>query len=179
MYSPFAREWGLQRSLPERLFDHYEATGDETFKNANVMFLTENYRSHQEILNFPSENFYGGQLVARGHANQPAHPRLGPLVFYTARGKEEKDHDHSFMNLAEVDEVVKRVKELAGDWPTKEWGEMDLSQIAVLAAYRYQVQCLLITNHKLRITQTQSFTKMAISNSCRYKLSETSSGKRT
>ena len=179
MYSPFAREWGLQRSLPERLFDHYEATGDETFKNANVMFLTENYRSHQEILNFPSENFYGGQLVARGHADQPAHPRLGPLVFYTARGKEEKDHDHSFMNLAEVDEVVKRVKELAGDWPTKEWGEMDLSQIAVLAAYRYQVQCLLITNHKLRITQTQSFTKMAISNSCRYKLSETSSGKRT
>ena len=141
VYSPFAREWGLQRSLPERLFDHYEATGDETFKNANVMFLTENYRSHQEILNFPSENFYGGQLVARGHANQPAHPRLGPLVFYTARGKEEKDHDHSFMNLAEVDEVVKRVKELAGDWPTKEWGEMDLSQIAVLAAYRYQVQC--------------------------------------
>ena len=144
VYSPFAREWGLQRSLPERLFDHYEATGDETFKNANVMFLTENYRSHQEILNFPSENFYGGQLVARGHADQAAHPRLGPLVFYTARGKEEKDQENSFINLAEVNEVVRRVKELAEDWPTKEWGEMDLSQIAVLAAYRYQVRCLVI-----------------------------------
>ena len=36
------------------------------------------------------------------------------------------------------------MNELAEDWPTKEWGKKDLSQIAVLAAYRYQVRCLVI-----------------------------------
>ena len=66
VYSRYAWQWGLGRSLPERLFEHYERSEDRQFKDAHVMFLIENYRCHEEILRFPSDNFYGKQLVCRG-----------------------------------------------------------------------------------------------------------------
>ena len=71
---------------------------------------------------------------------QPAHPKYGPLLFFSARGREKKEHDNSYINLSEVDEVVKRVKEVANNWPTREWGQKKLSEIAVLSSYRYQVR---------------------------------------
>ena len=136
VYSPHARKWGLQRSLPERLYAQYSEHKRGELDIPNVIFLTENYRCHPEILQFPSDNFYGKELIARG--NQAAHPRLGPLMFFSARGKESKHTDNSYINAAEVDEVVTRVKQLAYDWP-EEWGKRALSQIAVLSAYRAQV----------------------------------------
>ncbi|XP_067043097.1 3'-5' exoribonuclease HELZ2-like isoform X4 [Acropora muricata] len=140
VYSPYARQLGLEKSLAERLFDLYEQE-EESTKQSNVLFLTENYRSNEEILKFPSFHFYGDELVASGHNSHPAHPKYGPLLFFSARGKEEKEQDNSYVNLSEVDEVVKRVKEIANNWPT-EWGPRKLSDIAVLSSYRYQVQAI-------------------------------------
>ena len=139
VYSPKARCLGLQKSLAERLFDMYDKNESEAMRESNVLFLTENYRCHQDILQFPSDNFYGEKLVARGHASQRAHPKYGPLLFFSARGKEQKEHDNSYINLSEVYEVVKRVKEVAQNWPTAVWGSKKLSEIAVLSSYRYQV----------------------------------------
>ena len=139
VYSPEARQLGLQKSLAERLFDMYEKDKQEAMKKSKVLFLTENYRSHQEILQFPSDNFYGEKLVARGQALQPAHPKYGPLLFFSARGKEQREHDNSYINLSEVYEVVKRVKEVANSWPASIWGPKELSEIAVLSSYRHQV----------------------------------------
>ena len=133
MYSHLAREWGLQRSLPERLFDHLYR--EEQPLNCKVMFLTENYRCHPEILQFPSYNFYQSGLIARGE--QVSHPRLGAMLFYSVHGVEEA-RENLYINTAEVDEVVKRVKELANDWPV-EWKKKDLSQIGVISAYMTQV----------------------------------------
>ena len=120
VYSPQARSLGLQKSLAERLFDLYDKHEVEESKNnpnlkeeSNVLFLTENYRCHDDILKFPSDNFYGRKLVARGHDSQPAHPNYGPLLFFSARGKEIKEQDNSYINLSEVYEVEKRVKEIA------------------------------------------------------------------
>ena len=143
VYSPQARSLGLQKSLAERLFDVYEkhkadALNSSSKEDPNVLFLTENYRCHKDILQFPSDNFYGEKLVARGHANQPAHPKYGPLLFFSARGKEKKEHDNSYINLSEVCEVAKRVEEIANSWPSI-WGSKELSDIAVLSSYRYQV----------------------------------------
>ena len=50
----------------------------------------------------------------------------------------EEARENSYINKAEVDEIVKRVKELAGDWPV-EWREKDLSKIGVVSAYLSQV----------------------------------------
>ncbi len=132
MYSHFARDWGLQRSLPERLFDHYYG---KPHSDCSVMLLTENYRCHPDILQFPSDNFYGKELIAR--SEHASHPRLRPLLFFSVHGVEEA-MENSYINTAEVDEVVKRVKELADDWPV-EWKEKDLSQIGVISAYMTQV----------------------------------------
>ena len=145
--SPQARRLGLQKSLPERLFDVYdkhraEASNFNSKEDRNVLFLTENYRCHQDILQFPSDNFYGEKLVARGH--QPAHPKYGPLLFFSARGKEKKEHENSYINLSEVYEVVKRVEEIAKSWPSI-WGPKKLSDIAVLSSYRYQVNVRIIS----------------------------------
>ncbi|XP_068761003.1 3'-5' exoribonuclease HELZ2-like isoform X3 [Montipora capricornis] len=158
VYSPQARQLGLQKSLAERLFDQYSAEEEEHLRRqSNVLFLTENYRCHEEILKFPSYNFYGDKLIARGCQMQPAHPKYGPLLFFSARGREKKEHDNSYTNLSEVDEVVKRVKEVANNWPTYEWGQKKLSEIAVLSSYRYQVQAI-----RNRLSKERAFTDVKV-----------------
>ena len=74
---------------------------------------------------------------------QPAHPRMNPLLFFSARGLEKREQDKSYLNVAEVSEVVKRVVQLADDWPDV-WGPKDLKQIAVLSAYRFQVHIKIV-----------------------------------
>ena len=138
MYSPYARELGLQKSLPERLFDLLYCEKPE--RNCEIMFLTENYRCHPEILQFSSYNFYGEGLKAS--CEQPSHPRLQPLLFYSVYGMEEA-REISYINKTEVEEVVKRVKELANDWP-EEWKVKDLSRIGVVSAYDSQVFSLVL-----------------------------------
>ena len=150
MYSHYARRWGLQRSLPERLFDHYY---ENKQSDCSVMLLTENYRCHPDILQFPSDNFYGEELIAR--SDQVAHPRLGPLLFFSVCGVEEA-RENSYINEAEVEEVVKRVKELANDWP-EEWKEKDLSQIGVISAYMTQVPFLKDVLWQACLTPSSSF----------------------
>ena len=138
VFSPQAKKWTFQISLQERLFYDYKQRRKESPLDPNLIMLTENYRSNERVLQFSSDMFYGGGLTAG--SKQPLHPRLGPLAFYAALGKEEiDDSNSSYRNLAEVNEVVKRVKELSDCWPEEEWDKKDLSQIAVISSYRYQV----------------------------------------
>lgn len=125
-------------SLQERLFYDYDRRRKEAKQDPNVIYLTTNYRSNEQILQFSSDMFYG-QLSCG--SNQPLHPWLGPLVFYSAFGEEEMAENHSsYRNLAEVNEVVKRVKELMDCWP-QQWGSIpDPKQVAVVSSERYQVQ---------------------------------------
>ena len=138
MFSPQAVKWGYQMSLQERLFYDYKEQRKEKTLDPNLILLTQNYRSNKRVLQFSSDMFYGGKLSSG--SKQPLHPLLGPLVFYSALGKEEIEQNHSsYRNLAEVSEVVKRVKELTDSWPDAEWGPKDLKQVAVVSSYRYQV----------------------------------------
>lgn len=138
MFSPLAAKWGYQMSLQERLFYDYKERRKEKTRDPNLIFLTENYRSNEQVLQFSSDMFYGGKLSSC--SKQPLHPLLGPLVFYSALGKEELEQNHSsYRNLAEVNEVVKRVKQLTDSWPDDEWGPKDLKEVAVVSSYRYQV----------------------------------------
>ncbi|KAJ7378405.1 helicase [Desmophyllum pertusum] len=141
VFSPQAKKWGFQMSLQERLFYDYKKGQKEKSLDPNLIMLTENYRSNEQVLQFSSDMFYGGELGSG--SDQPLHPWLGPLVFYSALGKEEiEENNSSYRNLAEVNEVVKRVKELADYWPEAEWGPKDLKQIAVVSSYRYQVKTI-------------------------------------
>ena len=138
VFSPQAVKWGYQISLQERLFHDYKERRKEKTLDPNLILLTQNYCSNEQVLKFSSDMFYGGKLSSG--SKQPLHPLLGPLVFYSALGKEEIEQSHSsYRNLAEVNEVVKRVKELTDSWPEAEWGPRDLKQVAVVSSYRYQV----------------------------------------
>ena len=44
----------------------------------------------------------------------------------------------SYRNLAEVSEVVRRVKQLVDDWP-EVWGTCNPTEVCVVAPYHYQV----------------------------------------
>ena len=104
------------------------------------MVLTKNYRSHPDILDFSSEIFYENLLVAASSPEQPRHPCIPPLTFYSAMGQEEFEQNlGSYRNMAEVDEVVRQVQELAENWP-REWGPYSPEEICVVAPYYYQVQ---------------------------------------
>ena len=117
-----------------------------------VVLLTENYRCHAKILEFPSDCFYGGELVPEG--DQSTHDSVPVLSFYTAQGMDNRDDASlAYYNDAEVAEVVKRVEELIELWP-KDWSK----NIGVLTPYRDQVftytnctDCLI--NHSTMIAQ--------------------------
>ena len=144
--------FGPRRSLLERLFNHYKqsiktlsqsspSSDDNTasLRTPYVVLLTQNYRCHAKILEFPSDCFYDGKLLAKG--DQRTHDLIPVLSFYTAQGVDQRvEEGLAYYNLAEVAEVVKQVEELTDIWP-KDWGEMN---IGVVTPYHDQVFILTI-----------------------------------
>ncbi|XP_010615101.1 probable helicase with zinc finger domain isoform X1 [Fukomys damarensis] len=131
VYSEFARERNLHVSLLDRLYEHYPA------EFPCRILLCENYRSHEAIINYTSELFYEGKLMASG--KQPAHKDFYPLTFFTARGEDvQEKNSTAFYNNAEVFEVVERVEELRRKWPVA-WGKLDDGSIGVVTPYADQV----------------------------------------
>lgn len=132
VFSQFAQERRFNKSLLERLYDHYP----QNFRCK--ILLCENYRSHEAIINYTSELFYEQKLIASG--KQMSHPHWYPLTVFTARGEDVQDvNSTSFYNNAEVYEVVERVSELQRTWPT-EWGTRDENSIGIVTPYYDQVQ---------------------------------------
>ncbi|KAF3852034.1 hypothetical protein F7725_005389 [Dissostichus mawsoni] len=131
VYSEFARERNLHVSLLDRLYEHYPA------EYPCRILLCENYRSHEAIINYTSELFYDGKLMASG--KQPSHKDFYPLTFFTARGEDvQEKNSTAYYNNAEVFEIVERVEELRKKWPVA-WGKLDDGSIGVVSPYADQV----------------------------------------
>uniref|UniRef100_A0A673CGS7 Probable helicase with zinc finger domain n=1 Tax=Sphaeramia orbicularis TaxID=375764 RepID=A0A673CGS7_9TELE len=131
VYSEFARERNLHVSLLDRLYEHYPP------EFPCRILLCENYRSHEAIINYTSELFYDGKLMASG--KQPSHKDFYPLTFFTARGEDvQEKNSTAYYNNAEVFEIVERVEELRKKWPVA-WGKLDEGSIGVVSPYADQV----------------------------------------
>uniref|UniRef100_A0A8C6UEP2 Probable helicase with zinc finger domain n=1 Tax=Neogobius melanostomus TaxID=47308 RepID=A0A8C6UEP2_9GOBI len=131
VYSEFARERNLHVSLLDRLYEHYPS------EYPCRILLCENYRSHEAIINYTSELFYDGKLMASG--KQPSHKDFYPLTFFTARGEDvQEKNSTAYYNNAEVFEIVERVEELRKKWPVA-WGKLDEGSIGVVSPYADQV----------------------------------------
>ncbi|XP_058266742.1 probable helicase with zinc finger domain isoform X2 [Hemibagrus wyckioides] len=131
VYSEFARERNLHVSLLDRLYEHYPS------EYPCRILLCENYRSHEAIINYTSDLFYEGKLMASG--KQPPHKDFYPLTFFTARGEDvQEKNSTAYYNNAEVFEIVERVEEIRKKWPVA-WGKLDEGSIGVVSPYADQV----------------------------------------
>jgi hypothetical protein len=90
----------------------------------SIIKLVQNYRSHEAILKFPNEQFYGGDLKPHG-ALQDINAYLGssylqnkkfPVVFHTIFGKDDREASSpSFFNIDEATQVKLYIQQLKED----------------------------------------------------------------
>ncbi|KAK1217312.1 hypothetical protein PQX77_020052 [Marasmius sp. AFHP31] len=141
--STVARKLGLEVAFIERLmarevYDEVEGYG------TSVVKLTKNYRSHNAILKFPNERFYGGDLepcadpkVANLFLNSShlASPKF-PIVFHSISRKDDREASlPSFFNIDEVTAVKALVQRLRSDRRLR----LTDNDIGVIAPYHAQV----------------------------------------
>ncbi|EDQ86935.1 uncharacterized protein MONBRDRAFT_38187 [Monosiga brevicollis MX1] len=155
-----AREWGLGRSLPERLIQYpvYRPSIDSPL----CVRLCKNYRSHPALLELPSRLFYDNQLEACGNPleldslstwsklpveHNPdltiacAHLYDGqcPMLIHGVNGSAIRlEHLGGLCNPAEAATVVSFIQRLLDDYP----GHLSPKDFGVIAPYRLQVRLL-------------------------------------
>lgn len=158
VFSVFTRERRLHVSLLERLHDAFQhaTRGSGNSRHPCQVVLEDNYRSHEALVRFTSESFYGGRLRAVGSPGP--HHLLQALSFFVARGEDTPQNGStSYVNHKEVLEVCDVVKQLVEQWPMT-WGPRDPSTVAVVTPYYDQVQCIRmeLRNHKLSQVRVES-----------------------
>ncbi|KAG6612531.1 helicase sen1 [Phytophthora cinnamomi] len=123
---------GYDRSLQQRLVEN----------KSPVLLLTQQYRMHPEIAEFPSTYFYGGRLVQDGNMSnwtaQDYHRdrAFQPLLFLDVQGTQSQvSGSTSLRNMSEVETVVQLIRRLLKKFPHIEWKK----RIGVIAPYKQQI----------------------------------------
>nr|XP_045013354.1 helicase with zinc finger domain 2 [Jaculus jaculus] len=127
------RAKAANHTLLYRLFLHYQQEKHKIAQQSRIIFH-ENYRSTTAIISFVSRHFYmakGNPIQARG--NVPCHPQHYPLMFCHVAGSPERDMSMtSWLNVAEVAQVVEKVQEVYNTWPCC-WGDQEQRQICAVS----------------------------------------------
>lgn len=120
-------------TLLHRLFLYYQQEVHKIAQQSRVVFH-ENYRSTAAIINFVSHHFYvakGNPIQASGKV--PCHPQNYPLMFCHVAGSPEQDMSMtSWLNSAEVTQVVEKVQEIYNTWPHC-WGPREQRHICAVS----------------------------------------------
>ncbi|XP_012659425.2 helicase with zinc finger domain 2 isoform X1 [Otolemur garnettii] len=126
-----ARAQSAEHTLLYRLFLHYQQETHELAKQSRVIFH-ENYRSTQAIVSFVSRHFYLAKGICAS-GSVPRHPRHYPLSFCHVVGRPERDLSMtSWLNLAEIIQVVEKVQEVWDTWPCC-WGSREQRYICAVS----------------------------------------------
>ncbi|XP_028380842.2 LOW QUALITY PROTEIN: helicase with zinc finger domain 2 [Phyllostomus discolor] len=129
-----ARAQAAGHTLLYRLFQLYQQQQAHEAAQRGRLIFHENYRSTEAIIAFVSRHFYvskGTPIRARGKV--PRHPRLYPLLFCHVAGDPERDLSlTSWLNTAEVAQVVEQVRQLYDTWPHC-WGRPEQRHICVVS----------------------------------------------
>ncbi|KAF8632178.1 hypothetical protein AX17_004918 [Amanita inopinata Kibby_2008] len=144
--STVARVLGLEKSYLERLMER-EAYDVGKGDGTTIVKLVQNFRSHEDILKFPNERFYGGDLrkcaepsITDAYLGSSLLPsRDFPIIFHSIAGRDERESSSpSFFNIDEAIQVKQYVQALRADrrFRTTE------SDIGIIAPYN--AQCLKI-----------------------------------
>ncbi len=147
--SDLAMQFGLEKSLLERLYQRLEDEGLEK-NNQIITKLIQNYRSHPAILKCPNERFYNGDLVASAdpfvnkNLDQWEHllKKRFPVIFHGVEGDDMREgNSPSWFNASEcqivreyVDKLVKYTKK----------NSVKPEEIGIISPYRKQVSVCFI-----------------------------------
>lgn len=134
-----ARDNGLKYSLLERLCHLYKNLGGAALQH--MVSLNTNYRCHADIMQLPNRLFYESKIEPHP-LDARLHPDARyPLVFVcSSLGYEVDCHLEARILLSLLQDLV------VDKWPTKEWGERDLSTVCLVTTSRTQVCCNAIIN---------------------------------
>uniref|UniRef100_A0A8D0MAG4 RNA helicase n=1 Tax=Sus scrofa TaxID=9823 RepID=A0A8D0MAG4_PIG len=120
-------------TLLHRLLQHFREQAPAVAQRSCVI-LCKNYRSTEAIVRFVSRHFSMAS-GSRPHASGkiPPHPHRYPLLFCHAAGVPEQDVSMtSWLNAAEVVQVVEKVQEVYNTWPHC-WGLREQKDICVVS----------------------------------------------
>lgn len=127
------RDKAAGHTLLHRLFLYYQQEVHKIAQHSRIVFH-ENYRSTAAIINFVSRHFYvakGNPIQASGKV--PRHPQHYPLMFCHVAGSPEQDMSRtSWLNSAEVTQVVEKVQEIYNTWPHC-WGPREQRHICAVS----------------------------------------------
>nr|VWP00270.1 Adenylate cyclase [Ganoderma boninense] len=142
--SSIAREHGLGVSYMERLMER-PIYGAQAGRGRSWVKLLQNYRSHEAILRYPNEKFYGSELEVRGDAGainsflasaQLVSPKF-PVVFHSLAGHNDRESTSpSYFNIDEASEVKAYVQALLAD----RQHPIQAKDIGVITPYHAQVR---------------------------------------
>jgi helicase MOV-10 len=128
----------MERLMKDTMYDEHGGHGVtyafyspfDTFLTfvRSVVKLKKNYRSHEAILKFPNERFYGGELVPCADVSirnaclgRPVLvAKTFPVVFHAISGQDLREASSpSFFNIHEAQEVKSYIKKLRNDMVLK------------------------------------------------------------
>lgn len=96
-------------SLFNQLFQYYQQETHQLASQCRIIFH-KNYRTTKAIISFVFHNFHGASKIPIEASGIPEHPWQYPLMFCYVSGVPEKDISvASWLNKAEIEEVIKRV----------------------------------------------------------------------
>jgi len=112
----------------------------------SVVKLVKNFRSHNSILKFPNERFYGNDLQAcaspsiiNAYLNSSYLPsKKFPIVFHAVSGKDDREASSpSFFNADEVLQVKQYVQRLKEDrrYRTSTFPSLTLFKTSLIGMY--------------------------------------------
>ncbi|KAG8895100.1 hypothetical protein FRB99_000766 [Tulasnella sp. 403] len=140
--SNVANELGLGKSLLSRLMER-EVYDESTGSGITMVKLTKNWRSHESIIHFSSDTFYGGDLqicaspeIINSYVDSSILATPGfPVVFHGIDGRDDREADSpSYFNIDELSLVVEYVERLRSD-PSRPLTDAD---IGIIAPYNAQ-----------------------------------------
>ncbi|KAH7105113.1 P-loop containing nucleoside triphosphate hydrolase protein [Auriculariales sp. MPI-PUGE-AT-0066] len=142
VHSRAAQTLGLQLSFLDRLMAR--KAYQEDMRGISFVKLTQNFRSHPLILQYPNKQFYANELVPCGDEARTysftrssilATPSV-PIIFENIAGKDLREaQSPSFFNLEEASLVKRYVQELYEDQKLRLTDE----QVGIITPYHAQV----------------------------------------
>eukprot|EP01117_Protostelium_nocturnum_P016450 TRINITY_DN6506_c0_g6_i1.p1 TRINITY_DN6506_c0_g6~~TRINITY_DN6506_c0_g6_i1.p1 ORF type:complete len:617 (+),score=142.37 TRINITY_DN6506_c0_g6_i1:3-1853(+) len=150
--SPIACKYGLDKSLLQRLIEleYYKKdsilySDTQGYPPERITKLVKNYRSHENILQLPSNLFYCSELVPcadpqvaselckwEGLPNQDGFP----FLFHGVVGKDQREaNSPSWFNVSEIEQTRDYIKSLF-----HQFKNLQMSDFGIITPYRKQVE---------------------------------------